>query len=113
MTQTQIARRDSLALNDPSEDWLKKLAMDIGKEVVAYIEVMYPEAITATASTFRLSVRNTIYNQIVSAVREAKVEASPEQWFKRREDFRRRWIAQYRQLRKQTQSQEKPRLTLP
>lgn len=44
-----------------SQDIIKEIAMDIGKEVIAYIEVMYPEAIKATSSTFKLSVRNCIH----------------------------------------------------
>lgn len=64
---TEIAK-----LNGPiaaiSPDLIKEMAMDIGKGVVAYIEVMYPEAIKATSSTFRLSVRNRIYNKIMSAL---------------------------------------------
>ena len=31
----------------PDLDLIKDIAMDIGKEVIAYIEVMYPQAITA------------------------------------------------------------------
>lgn len=47
-------------------DLIKRMAMEIGKETVAYVEYMYPEAIKATSSTFRLSLRNTIYNEIMS-----------------------------------------------
>jgi hypothetical protein len=49
-------------------DLIKAIAMDIGKDVVAYVEVMYPQAITATSSTFRLSLRNCIYNEIMAAL---------------------------------------------
>jgi hypothetical protein len=43
--------------------------MDIGQELVAYIEVMYPQAIRATNSGFKLSIRNHTYNQIMAAMR--------------------------------------------
>lgn len=42
---------------DP-KDLFKQVAMDIGKEVVHHIETMYPAAIEAVPSTFKLSVRN-------------------------------------------------------
>ena len=57
----------------PPEPWSKELvravAMDIGQELVAYIEVMYPQAIRATNSGFKLSIRNHTYNQIMAAMR--------------------------------------------
>lgn len=72
--------------------------MDIGKDVVAYIEVMYPEAIKATSSTFKLSVRNSIYNKIMAAI-----EVSDEGQIKARltvhKKFRREWTAAYRKIR--------------
>jgi hypothetical protein len=39
----------------------------VAKEVIHHIEMMYPEAIKATSSTFKLSVRNCIYNEIMAA----------------------------------------------
>src|ERR1700676_5350137 len=51
-----------------SKELVQAIAMDIGKDTVAYIEVMYPQAITATSSTFKLSIRNHIYNQIMAAI---------------------------------------------
>ena len=49
-------------------DLVKEMAMDIGKEVAAYIERMYPKSVEAASSTFLLSVRNCIYNQIIDAI---------------------------------------------
>jgi len=51
-----------------SRELIKEIALDIGKEVVAHIEVMYPAAIAATPGTFKTSVRNTVYNQIMAAI---------------------------------------------
>ena len=62
--------------DNPERALVKGIAMDIGKEVVAYIERMYPEAVTATSSTFRLALRNTVYNEIIAALEvtdEAKI----------------------------------------
>lgn len=82
-----------------SDALIREIAMDIGKETVAYIEVMYPEAITAASSTFKLSVRNHIYNQIMAAV-QVSDECEIADRLKRRRTDRRRWVKQYRDLRK-------------
>lgn len=47
---------------------IREIAMDIGKEVVHHIEIMYPKAIDATPSTFKLSVRNCVHNEIIAAI---------------------------------------------
>lgn len=65
----RVATRSTIAVaEDPAKALVKAVALDIGKQIVAYIEVMYPEAITATSSTFKLSVRNSIYNEIMAAI---------------------------------------------
>ena len=47
---------------------IESIAIDIGKEVVAYVERMYPAAIHATATTFPRSLRNCIANEILAAL---------------------------------------------
>lgn len=84
----------------PDRDLIKEIAMDIGKEVVAYIEVMYPQAIEATSSTFKLSVRNCIHNQIMAAL-EVTEEGAIRARLQDRKKFRREWLATYRKIRKQ------------
>ena len=54
--------------DDPARALVKGIAMDIGKEVVAYVERMYPQAVRAASSTFKLSLRNCIYNEIIAAL---------------------------------------------
>lgn len=86
--------------SDWSRDTIKEIAMDIGKHVVAYVEVMYPEAVNSTSSTFRLSLRNCIYNEIMAAIEvtdEGKVIAR----LKDRKKFRRWWVNTYRKLRRE------------
>ena len=57
------------AVIGPNETLIRRIAMDIGNAVVHHIEIMYPVAIEATPkSTFRLSVRNTVYNEIMAAI---------------------------------------------
>jgi hypothetical protein len=60
-------KRNKLAKDDPLA-LFKALAMNIGKNVVAYVDWMYPEAPKACSSTFRLSLRNSIYNEIMAAM---------------------------------------------
>ena len=77
---------------------VKAIAMDIGKEVVAYIEVQYPKAIEATSSTFKLSVRNCIYNQIMAAI-EVNDAGEITARLETRKKFRRQWTAAWRKIR--------------
>lgn len=83
---------------DPARELVKAIAMDIGKEVVAYIDVMYPQAPAACASTFRLALRNSIYNQIMAALEvtdEGKIIARLQE----RKTWRRQWKAQWKKIR--------------
>jgi hypothetical protein len=82
-----------------SEELVREIAMDIGKEIVAYVEVMYPAAIKATPSTFKLSLRNSIYNQIMAAIKvndAGQISAR----LKDRKRWRREWLAMYRKVRR-------------
>ena len=62
-----VRKRVAIA-DDPDRALVKGIAMDIGKEVVAYVERLYPQAISATPSTFQISLRNCIYNEIIAAL---------------------------------------------
>jgi hypothetical protein len=80
--------------DDPATALVKGIAMDIGKEVVAYVERMYPEAIRATSSTFKLALRNSIYNEIIAALKvtdEAEILARLERRKKQRRDLKKQW----------------------
>jgi len=81
-----------------SRELVKEIAMDIGKEVVAHIEMMYPAAISATPSTFKLSVRNTVFNEIMAAIKvndAGQIAAR----LKERKAMRRKLGAAYREMR--------------
>lgn len=82
-----------------SRELVKDIAMDIGKDVCAYIEVMYPEAVKATSSTFLLSVRNSIFNDIMSALDGPSDEASIRDRLAKNKKFRREWKAPYKKIR--------------
>jgi hypothetical protein len=88
-----------------SRDIVKQIAMDIGKEVASHIEVMYPKAVEATSSTFLLSVRNCVHNEIMAALETIDEEAILHRLEERRA-FRRRHRATYRRIRKQEITQD-------
>lgn len=77
---------------------IKAIAMDIGKEVVAYVQVQYPQAIEATSSTFKLSLRNSIYNEIMAAI-EVNDAGQIVARLETRKKFRRKWLAAWRKIR--------------
>lgn len=80
--------------DDPDLAIVKGIAMDIGKEVVAYVERMYPQAVSATSSTFRLALRNCIYNEIIAALEttdRAAILARLERRKKERRELKALW----------------------
>jgi hypothetical protein len=89
----------------PASNWsrelVKAIATDIGADTVAYIEVMYPKAIAATSSTFKTSVCNHIYNQIMAAI-EVTDEGKVVVRLRDRKKFRRWWVGVYRKIRRES-----------
>lgn len=97
--QTSLPEASVLEAAMPwSKELIKAIAMDIGKEVVAYVEVQYPEAIKASSSTFKLSLRNCIYNQIMAAI-EVNDAGEIAARLETRKKFRRQWTAAWRKIR--------------
>jgi hypothetical protein len=45
-----------------------EIAMDVGKEAVSHLRVMYPAAFEALGKSGQLSLRNCIHNQIMAAL---------------------------------------------
>ena len=58
----------AVSQSDITRDLVKQIAMDIGKEVVTHIEIMYPATFKAVAKIAKLSVRNCVYNEIMAAL---------------------------------------------
>lgn len=81
-----------------SDALIRQIAMDIGKEVVSHIEIQYPRAIAATPSTFKLSVRNCVYNQIMAAI-QVNDEGQIVERLERRKKFRREQKAAWKKIR--------------
>lgn len=84
---------------------VREIAMDIGKEVAAHIETMYPKAVEAASSTFLLSVRNCVHNEIIAALDTVDETAIRERLERRKRD-RRRHRAVYRKIRGQEISED-------
>jgi len=51
------------------QDLVREMAMEVGKEIAAYVEWMYPEAVEATSSVFLPSLRNCIFNEITATLK--------------------------------------------
>jgi hypothetical protein len=85
---------------DLSRELVKEIAMDIGKEVASHIETMYPKAVAAASSTFLLSVRNCVFNEIIAALDTIDEEAIRNR-LEVRKRFRRKHRAVYRKIRGQ------------
>ncbi len=95
-TQTTLPARVGAPLIP--RDIVREIALDIGKEVAAHIETMYPAAIEATTPNMLVSVRNCIFNEIIAAldvIDEEEIRARLE----RRRKFRRKTRAAYRNIR--------------
>lgn len=102
------------ALNTPAVtsggiqgELIKAMAMAVGKNCVAYVEVMYPEAIEHTSSTFKLSLRNHIYNDIMH-VSTLHTEREIREWLKRNEEHHKQWLATWRKLRRNDKRKTAP-----
>ena len=73
----------------PTEQLVRDIAMDVGKEVVAHIEYAYPQMFEAVAAkSAKLSIRNATYNAIMAAVKAAD-QGQAEQMMDRHDKQRR------------------------
>lgn len=81
---------------------ISDVAMEIGKEMVAYLEIQYPDVFAAMNSGCRLSVRNRIHNDIMWAIQNSD-ENEYRGWIARRRDSRRNLLKSVRARRKDDQ----------
>lgn len=84
-------------VQDPRRALAFAVGLDMGKEMVAYLEVMYPDVFERMNSGCRLSIRNHIINDFVAAMEIVGAENHLER-LKERARFRREWLATYRNL---------------
>jgi len=83
---------------DPTQEVVKAIARDIGKEVAAHIETTYPKAVEATTPNMLRSVYGCVYNEIMAAL-EVTDEGEIIARLKGREKFRRRQKKFYKAIR--------------
>lgn len=84
---------------DLTRQLISEVAMDIGKELVAYVEQMYPEVWGKMNGGAKLSFRNHVRNDIMSAL-ECRTEADYQGWLERRKRQRRKLLKMTRFNRK-------------
>jgi hypothetical protein len=90
--------------NDPDRDLISEVAMDIGKDLVAYIERMYPAVYDEMNSGAKLSFRNHIYNDLMSVLK-CRTETDYRNWLDARQTHRRRLMNLVRSARSITPPQ--------
>lgn len=98
-TKTNQPATEAKPAIDADRELIKEIAMDIGKEVVAHIETMYPAMFQAVAGTAKLSIRNCVHNQIMAALEVNDAEAIRAR-LEERKQHRRRMLKAYRDIRK-------------
>lgn len=96
------ARKPKAAAEVPwSKELVSAIAMDIGKAAVHHLEIMYPAAIAACPSTMKLSLRNTIHNEIMAAI-EINDEGQIVARLRERKEHRRKIKAAYKNFRRKS-----------
>lgn len=82
---------------DPAKALTSAIAMDVGKEMVAYLEVMYPDVFAVMNGGCKLSIRNHIHNDIIAAM-EIAGAANHMERLRERAAQRREWVGMYRAM---------------
>lgn len=82
-----------------SRDLVKAIAEDVGKSLAAYVEVMFPEIWHGSNSGFKISLRNHVYNDIVS-IADLHDEADIRKRLVANEAHRKAWVGAYRKMRR-------------
>lgn len=82
-----------------SRKLVKEMAADVGKSLAAYVEVMFPEIWHRSKAGFKISLRNHVYNDIVSLA-DLHDEAAIRKRLADNEAHRKRWVGAYRKMRR-------------
>ena len=98
ITYSQPDQRER-SLDGISNDLIKAMAMDAGKSLCAYLEVMFPEVWHGSNSGFKLSMRNHVYNDIM-ALASLHDETSIRKRMADNEAHRKQWVNAYRKTRR-------------
>lgn len=86
-----------------SRDLIKAMAMDAGKSLCAYLEVMFPEVWHSQNSGFKISMKHHVYNDIM-ALADLHDEAAIKKRLADNEAHRKAWVGGYRKMRRKKRS---------
>lgn len=73
--------------------------MDAGKNLCAYLEVMFPEVWHGQNSGFKISMKHHVYNDIM-ALADLHDEAAIRKRLADNEAHRKEWVGAYRKMRR-------------
>ena len=90
---------NEVATIDLDKALISDVAIELGKQMVAYIEVMYPDVFAAMNSGCKLSIRNGTHNNLMTAL-ECRTEIDYREWIAKNRKFRREWLKTYRNIRR-------------
>lgn len=82
-----------------SRDLIKAMAMDAGKSLCAYLEVMFPEVWHGQNIGFKISMKHHVYNDIM-ALADLHDEAAIRKRLADNEAHRKQWVGSYRKMRR-------------
>ena len=82
-----------------SRDLIKAMAMDAGKSLCAYLEVMFPEVWHGQNSGFKISMKHHVYNDIM-ALADLHDEVAIRKRLAGNEAHRKEWVGAYRKMRR-------------
>lgn len=99
VSRSALAERPNSTNSEISLDLIKAMAMDAGKSLCAYLEVMYPEVWHGQNSGFKISMKHHVYNDIM-ALAELHDEAAIRERLAANEFHRKDWVNAYRKMRR-------------
>ncbi len=82
-----------------NRELVKAMAMDAGKSLCAYIEVMFPEVWHGQNSGFKISMKHHVYNDIM-ALADLHDEVEIRKRLADNEAHRKKWVGAYRKMRR-------------
>lgn len=80
-------------------DLIKAMAMDAGKSLCAYLEVMFPQVWHGQNSGFKISMKHHVYNDIM-ALADLHDESAIRKRLADNEAHRKAWVGAYRKMRR-------------
>lgn len=93
------AEREAQPDTGISRDLVKAMAMDAGKSLCAYLEVMYPQVWHSQNSGFKISMKHHVCNDIM-ALADLHDAAAIRKRLDANEAHRKEWVGAYRKMRR-------------